>query len=100
MSLKEVMSAYIQEHGMSLRQFGRACGLNHMFIQSLITGHNRQTGAEVHPTERTIAAIAKGMNLTMEDLLERLYDVVSLSNLSEEQKSVLRNMAAMLRKQG
>ena len=100
MSLSEVMSAYMKEHGMSLREFGRACGLNHMYIQSLINGYSRQTKVETHPTEKTIAAIATGMGMSMEDLLERLYDVVSLSNLTDEQKSVLRNMAAMLRKQG
>lgn len=101
MNLGEAIKKYRSEHeNMSQREFGRACGLSHVYIMNLEKGYDPKSGKENTPTLTTIAAIAKGMGRPVADLLEMIAEVVSVQGLSEDQKNMVRGMIDYLRRGG
>jgi transcriptional regulator with XRE-family HTH domain len=54
---------------LSLREFAKACGLSHSYIDSLEKGFDRRNGKPVSPTIDTLEKIATGLGLSLGELL-------------------------------
>lgn len=74
MKLKEIIAAYRKEHNMSMREFGRKCGLSNAYISILETGVNPRSGEPLSPTVDTYNKIAHAMGISLNDLFEMLSD--------------------------
>jgi transcriptional regulator with XRE-family HTH domain len=99
MSLGKIISAYREEHDLSLREFARNCGLSHGYIIRLEKEFEPKTGYPIDPALGTLESLANGMGMALEDLLEQLVDVVSIVDLNTEQKESVKNMVRLLMKQ-
>lgn len=71
MSLGEVVREYRKSQGLSLREFGQLCGISHAYISDIENGSDRRTGKMPRPTVETVTAIAKGMGISLGELMAR-----------------------------
>lgn len=69
MTLGEIIRKYREEHDMSQRQFGAACGLSSGYISLIEKGMNPKTGERMQPTLPLLKKIANGMGITLMELL-------------------------------
>lgn len=69
MKLSEIIKKYRKEHDLSQRQMGARCGLSTGYISLIEKEINPQTGKLMVPSLPVMNKIAKGMNLTLDDLL-------------------------------
>lgn len=86
MTLGDLIRQYREEHGLSQRQFAQICGLSNGYISLLELGYNRRTGKPVSPMLTQFHKLAKGMGMTIDDLIRILGDevVIDLSASAEE----------------
>lgn len=71
--LGEIIKEYRMSHGkMSTRAFGSLAGLSSGYISMLESGKNPASGKEIIPTIKTVAACAKAMGLTLQELLQKM----------------------------
>lgn len=85
MKLKDIIAAYRKEHNMSMREFGRKCGLSNAYISILETGVNPRSGEPLSPTVDTYNKIAHAMGISLNDLFEMLNaDELITINATEE----------------
>lgn len=75
MLLRDLISKYRTEHGLSQRQFANLCGLSNGYISILEKGINNQTGKPVTPTLPQLKKLADGMSITMNELFEKVEDI-------------------------
>jgi len=89
MTLGDLIRQYREEHGLSQRQFAQICGLSNGYISLLELGYNRRTGKPVSPMLTQFHKLAKGMGMTIDDLLRILGDevVINLSSSEEYDES-------------
>ena len=78
MMLGDLSRQYREEHGLSQRQFAQICGLSNGYISLLELGYNRKTGKPVSPMLTQFHKLAKGMGMTVDDLIRILGDDVVL----------------------
>ena len=69
MTLVEIIKQYRQEHGLSQRQFAAQCGVSNGYISMLERGENPKTGEPIRPSLVQLRRIAKGMGMTLDELL-------------------------------
>ena len=74
MDLGQIVKTYIDEHGLSLQQFGEKCGMSKAYVSMLIRGKNPTTGKPVSPTIDTYRAIAPALGMTLMELLHQTED--------------------------
>ena len=74
MKLKDIISQYREQYGMSMREFGRKCGLSNAYVSVLESGVNPRTGDPLSPTVDTYQKIARAMGMSLNDLLAMLGD--------------------------
>lgn len=67
MKLGEFINSYLNEHDMSMRQFGEKCGLSHQTI-SYIINDRLPSGKSPNITFNTAKRIANAMGLDVDDL--------------------------------
>ena len=79
MKLKEVIQRYLTEKGMSAREFGRRCGFSNAYITILLKGVNPRSGDELNPTLDTYQKVARGMGISLGELLNETGYVSRLS---------------------
>ncbi len=81
MTLKELISSYRTEHGLSQRQFAAICGLSNGYISMLEKGVNPNTKLPFTPTLPKLKLLAAGIGMTLEELLAKVDDMpVNLSS--------------------
>lgn len=71
MSLSEFIKKYREEHGLSQRAFAEICGVSNGYI-SLIEREeiDKRTGKPSKPKIESLMAIAKGMGMTLQELVD------------------------------
>ena len=69
MTVGELIKKYREENNLSQRQFAAMCGLSNGYISMLEKNENPRTKLPVNPTIPALKAIAKTMQLTLDDLL-------------------------------
>ena len=69
MTLVEIIVKYREEHNLSQRDFAERCDLSNGYISMLERNQNPQTKAPITPTLPTLRKIAKGMNISIDELL-------------------------------
>lgn len=94
MTLGELIAHYRKEHELSQRQMGVQCGLSTGYISLIEKEINPQTGKPMVPTLTVLNKIAKGMGLTIDELISTCDDMpvdmsektapISESGLEEE----------------
>ena len=69
MHLGKIVQNYRTENGLSMREFGKKCGLSSGYISMLEKNRNPQTGKEIIPSIDTVKQIADAMGTTIDSLL-------------------------------
>ena len=82
MKLAELITNYRSVHSLSQRQFGAQCGLSTGYISLIEKEVNPQTGKPMVPTLAVLNKIAKGMNMTIDELISVCDDMPV--NISEK----------------
>lgn len=84
MTLSEILTDYLREHKMSQREFAKRCNLTNGYIAMLVKNRNPRTGAPIIPTLATLNQLAKGMGMTIDQLIATADDMpVRLSDVAE-----------------
>ena len=75
MTLGELIAQYRRGHDLSQRQMGVQCGLSTGYISLIEKEINPQTGKPMVPTLTVLNKIAKGMGLTIDELISTCDDM-------------------------
>lgn len=75
MTLAELISDYRKSHNLSQRQMGMQCGLSTGYISLIEKEVNPQTGKPMVPTLTVLNKIAKGMGITIDELIATCDDM-------------------------
>lgn len=75
MTLAELILEYRQSHNLSQRQMGAQCGLSTGYISLIEKEVNPQTGKPMVPTLTVLNKIAKGMGITIDELIATCDDM-------------------------
>lgn len=78
MKLSEIVRRYREEHGLSIRQFAKQCGISHTAIAN-IESETNSYGEPYIPQLGTINKVAYGMGIPARELLSMM-DNVSLDD--------------------
>ena len=70
MTIGEIICQYRAEHNLSMRKFALKCGLSNGYIGMLERGVNPNTGEPIIPNLRTLQSLAKGLDMTLDDLIK------------------------------
>ena len=79
MELKDSISEYRRDNGISQREFARRSGLSNSLISILEMGTNPQTGKKMAPDLQTYKKLAAAMGTTVQALFERIGDSESVN---------------------
>ena len=71
MKLSEIVRRYREEHGLSIRQFAKQCGISHTAIYN-IESETNSYGEPYIPQLGTINKVAFGMGIPARDLLSMM----------------------------
>lgn len=91
MTLGEIIINYRNEHGISMREFARKCGLSNSYVSMLERGFDGR-GKPIVPSIETIDAVAKGCGDSFENIFNKLDHNQSLTinnDYTEEEKSFI-----------
>lgn len=80
MRLGELIKKYRYDHDMSMDSFAKASGLSKAYISMLENNKNPNTGRTISASLETYKSVAKGMNITIEELFDLLGDDAPLRN--------------------
>ena len=69
MTLVEIIIKYRTEHNLSQRAFAERCGVSNGYISMLEMNRNPSIEAPITPTLPTLRQIAKGLNMSLDELL-------------------------------
>lgn len=75
MTLGEYLKRYRDAHDLSQRQFAALCSVSNGYISMLEKGANPKTGEPITPTMQSVVSIARGMGMTMQELLSEVDDL-------------------------
>lgn len=74
-SIGEMIKKYRQEHGMSMEEFARRCGLSKAYISLIERGKNTRSDKPIVPSIDTVKAIANVLGVDLNVLLRSMgYD--------------------------
>lgn len=85
MTIREIIIKYREENNLSQRQFAEKCGVSNGYISMLENDVNPSTGRPAVPSLTMLRKIAKGMNMSLDDLLAA--NETLLVELSAEKKA-------------
>lgn len=90
MRIEQIVKDYRESHGMSQREFARKCGLSGTYIWYLESGKHPQTGRPIQPSLPALNKIAKGMGLTLDELMAKCDNMlVAISDEQDERDMFL-----------
>lgn len=75
MHISEFISQYLYKNKLSQRQFAKDCGLSNGYISMLINNVNPRTGKPLVPSLTALIALAKGMKITVDELIAKTDDI-------------------------
>lgn len=88
MTIGEIIKEYRKKNNLSQREFANRCGLSNGSISLMEKGINPKTNEPIIPSLPTLNTLAKGMGMTIDELLERMGDTeVSLSRTSDRRQN-------------
>lgn len=87
MKLSELIIEYRREHGISQRQIASQCSLSTGYISLIEKEINPQTGKPMVPSLAVLNKLAKGMGITLDNLLSVCDDMPV--DISATEKTVL-----------
>ncbi len=76
MKLRELIIKYRTDHDLSQRQFAEKCGISNGYISMIENDVNPKTGKPAVPSLKMLHNIAAGMNMTLDDLLTSIDELV------------------------
>lgn len=85
MTIREIIIEYRTKNNLSQRQFAERCGVSNGYISMLENDINPSTGKPAIPSLKMLRKIAKGMNMTIDELLAA--NETLLVGLSDEKKA-------------
>ena len=74
MTLGKIVENYLQQNEISQRSFAKKCGLSAGYISMLVNGVNPRSNTPIVPTLTSLHDIAKGMGITIDELLSLMDD--------------------------
>lgn len=74
MFLGDIIKKYRIENGISQRDFAKKCNLSYTYISALEKNKDYRSGKPISPTLETVKNVAKGLNISVDDLLKILDD--------------------------
>lgn len=93
MTLSELIKGYRQEHGISQRQFAKACNLSNGYISMLEKGINPNTAQPLIPTLPVLKKLADGMGTTVENIFADVDDMPISLDVDEQHPSYSDNLS-------
>ncbi len=75
MRVGEIINKYLQENGMSQRQFAKKCGLSNGYISMLVKNTNTHSDKPIVPSLTSLLALSKALGMTLEQLFEMADDI-------------------------
>ena len=75
MHIGDFISGYLLKNKLSQRQFARDCGLSNGYISMLINNVNPRTGKPLVPSLTALISLAKGMKITVDELIAKTDDI-------------------------
>ena len=89
MRLSELLKQYRKEHRLSLREMGERCELSHAYLSALERESNGVSGKPSAPSIDKLSGIAKGMGMTLHELLSTIDDMqVTIPALPKDIKPI------------
>ena len=88
MTIGEIIKDYRKRNNLSQREFALRCKLSNGSISIIERGVNPKTGEPIIPSLPTLNTIAKGMNITIDELLEQISP--------EQQKMIIAQIRGIL----
>lgn len=85
MFLGDIIKKYRVENGISQRDFAKKCDLSYTYISALEKNKDYRSGKPISPTLETVKSVAKGLNISIDDLLKILDDEQEFT-LNEDSK--------------
>ena len=85
MTIREIILKYREENNLSQRQFAERCGVSNGYISMLENDVNPSTDKPAVPSLTMLRKIAKGMNMSIDELLAA--NETLLVELSAEKKA-------------
>lgn len=71
MTIGEIIKQYRETHGLSQRQFAEKCGdITNGYISMIEQGKNPSTGKPIVPSIDKVALLARGMGMSLHELIE------------------------------
>lgn len=93
MKLSEIVYTFRTEHGYSMETFATVCGLSKGYISMVERDWNPQTKKPIIPTMDTLAKLARGMGMTLNNLISIMDDspviVSDRNDVSDEEMELL-----------
>lgn len=88
MTLSKLLEDYIKENNITGREFARRCGngISYAYIANIIRGYSPSTGEPPKVSAKKMALIAKGMNVSYDQLLSMLDNRQSDTELTPNQR--------------
>ena len=86
MRLGELIKKYRYEHDMSMDGFAKASGISKAYISMLENNKNPNTGRSIAPSNETLKAVAKGMNISIKELFDLLGDDAPFHSEGEQRQ--------------
>ncbi len=74
MKIGELIKAFRETNNLSQRQFAEIVGVSNGYISMLEDNRNRSTGEPITPNITTLKKIASGMNVTLNELMNKIED--------------------------
>ena len=76
MELRTIIKKFREEHNLSQREFAARCrGITNGYISMIEADFNNHTGKPPRPSVEKLEAIARGMGISLADLMDKLNDV-------------------------
>ena len=76
MTLGKIVEEYLNLHNMSQRSFAKKCGMSSGYISMIVNGINPRSNTPIVPTLKSLNGIARGMNISIDELLSKMDDSV------------------------
>ena len=70
MSIQDILNEYVKRHNITGREFARRCGedISYPYVANILRGYSPSTGEPPKVSGKKLEAIARGMNITVDQL--------------------------------
>lgn len=89
MLLKDLISDYIKNNGISYRTFAKRCGVSSAYLSMINSGNNPSTGKPPIVSMQKLAKIANGMGMSVHQLISIVDDMPIDIGAKQESSEIL-----------